>query len=120
MRLVQLVFPGVMPGLILLFVACQPTSGDDLGEAVQVAIRKVEASIVRLRVIGGEQSIDGDAVRSLDTTGIVISEDGEILTSQFRQLQKYLQVSSEASKKLLYNINSQNFLPPAPVGVAEA
>ena len=83
MRLVQLVFPGVMPGLILLFLACQPTSGDDLGEAVQVAIRKVEASIVRLRVIGGEQSIDGDAVRSLDTTGIVISEDGEILTSQF-------------------------------------
>lgn len=72
-----------MLGLMLPVLSCQPTPGDDLGEAVQAAIRKVEPSIVRLRVIGGEQSIDGDAVRSLVTTGIVISEDGEILTSQF-------------------------------------
>ena len=72
-----------MLGLMLPVLSCQPTLGDDLGEAVQAAIRRVEPSIVRLRVIGGEQSIDGDAVRSLVTTGIVISEDGEILTSQF-------------------------------------
>ena len=72
-----------MLGLMLPVLSCPPTPGDDLGEAVQAAIRKVEPSIVRLRVIGGEQSIDGDAVRSLVTTGIVISEDGEILTSQF-------------------------------------
>ena len=56
---------------------------DELGSAVQAAIQKVEPSIVRLRVIGGEQSIDGDSVKSLVTTGVVISEDGEILTSQF-------------------------------------
>lgn len=72
-----------MLGLMLSMLFCQPTPGDELGEAVQAAIRKVEPSIVRLRVIGGEQSIDGDAVSSLVTTGIVISEDGEILTSQF-------------------------------------
>ncbi|MEJ7591651.1 MAG: S1C family serine protease [Planctomycetaceae bacterium] len=76
-------FNCVMLGLMLIVLACQRTSADDLGQAVQAAIRKVEPSIVRLRVIGGEQSIDGDAVRSLVTTGIVISEDGEILTSQF-------------------------------------
>ena len=72
-----------MLGLTLPLLACQSASSDDLGKAVQAAIRKVEPSIVRLRVIGGEQSIDGDAVQSLVTTGIVISEDGEILTSQF-------------------------------------
>ena len=76
-------FNCVMPGLMLLVLPCQLASGDDLGQAIQAAIRKVEPSIVRLRVIGGEQSIDGDAVQSLVTTGIVISEDGEILTSQF-------------------------------------
>ena len=76
-------FSGVLLGLMLPLLVCPPTSGDDLGQAVQAAIRKVEPSIVRLRVIGGEQSIDGDAVSSLVTTGIVISEDGEILTSQF-------------------------------------
>lgn len=43
----------------------------------------MEPSIVRLRVIGGEQSIDGDG-KLLVTTGVVISEDGEILTSQLR------------------------------------
>ena len=76
-------FPCIMLGLMLPLLACHSASGDDLGQAVQAAIRKVEPSIVRLRVIGGEQSIDGDAVQSLVTTGIVISADGEILTSQF-------------------------------------
>ncbi|MEI6539945.1 MAG: serine protease, partial [Planctomycetota bacterium] len=76
-------FRCIMLGLMLPLLACHSASGDDLGQAVQAAIRKVETSIVRLRVIGGEQSIDGDAVQSLVTTGIVISADGEILTSQF-------------------------------------
>ena len=76
-------FRCIMLGLMLPLLACHSASGDDLGQAVQAAIRKVEPSIVRLRVIGGEQSIDGDAVQSLVTTGIVISADGEILTSQF-------------------------------------
>lgn len=76
-------FLWIMLGLMLPLLACHSASGDDLGQAVQAAIRKVEPSIVRLRVIGGEHSIDGDAVQSLVTTGIVISADGEILTSQF-------------------------------------
>ena len=76
-------FSCVMLGLMLPLLPCQSVSSDDLGQAVQTAIRKVEPSIVRLRVIGGEQTIDGDVVQSLVTTGIVISEDGEILTSQF-------------------------------------
>ncbi len=72
--------------LCLILLSLTPgsrASADELGNAVKAAMRKVEPSIVRLRVIGGEQSVDGDAVTSLVTTGIVISEDGEILTSQF-------------------------------------
>ncbi len=68
---------------VLLLLVCQSVFGSDLGKEVQTAVRKVDPSIVRLQVIGGEQLIDGDAVTSLVTTGIVISEDGEILTSQF-------------------------------------
>jgi S1-C subfamily serine protease len=69
--------------LLLLHPNHSASAADELGAAVQAAIQKVEPSIVRLRVIGGEQSIDGDSVKSLVTTGVVISEDGEILTSQF-------------------------------------
>lgn len=69
--------------LLLLLQTNHSATADELGSAVQAAIEKVEPSIVRLRIIGGEQSIDGDSVKSLVTTGIVISEDGEILTSQF-------------------------------------
>ncbi|MEZ6035048.1 MAG: serine protease [Planctomycetaceae bacterium] len=69
--------------LMLPVLACGQALGDDLGDAVQAAIAKVEPSVVRLRVIGGEQAVDGDTVASLVTTGIVISKEGEILTSQF-------------------------------------
>ncbi len=56
---------------------------DELGDAVRAAVKQVEPCVVRLRVIGGEQSVDGDTVNSLVTTGVVISDKGEILTSQF-------------------------------------
>ena len=53
----------IMLALMLPLLTSPPICGDDLGQAVQAAIQKVEPSIVRLRVIGGEQSIDGDAVQ---------------------------------------------------------
>jgi S1-C subfamily serine protease len=56
---------------------------DELGDLVRQAVQKVDPSIVRLRVIGGEQSIDGERVSSLVTTGVVISNTGDIITSQF-------------------------------------
>ncbi len=56
---------------------------DDLGDAVRAATSKADPSIVRLRVIGGEQIIDGEKVTSLVTTGIVINAEGDALTSQF-------------------------------------
>lgn len=54
-----------------------------LGQQLKAASRLAESSVVRVRVIGGEQQIDGDAVNSLVTTGVVVSDTGEILTSAF-------------------------------------
>ena len=55
----------------------------DAGTVTRQAVEKVQAAVVRLRVIGGQQVVDGEAVNSLVTTGLVISEAGEILTSSF-------------------------------------
>ena len=54
-----------------------------LGEQLKAATRIAETSVVRLRVIGGETQIDGESVNSLITSGVVISESGEVLTSAF-------------------------------------
>lgn len=67
----------------VLLIALPLVRADELGDAVRAATAKADASIVRLRVIGGEQVIDGEKVTSLVTTGVVISADGDILTSQF-------------------------------------
>lgn len=70
--------------ITLFTLVLTPTSqADDLGEAVRTATAKADPSIVRLRVIGGEQIIDGEKVTSLVTTGIVINAQGDALTSQF-------------------------------------
>lgn len=66
-----------------ILFALAPVRADELGDAVRAATAKADPSIVRLRVIGGEQIIDGEKVTSLVTTGVVISADGDILTSQF-------------------------------------
>lgn len=75
----------VFAGLSILAAASCSSSvqADELGQAVRAAVQTADASIVRLRVIGGEQSVDGDKVSSLVTTGVVISDVGEILTSEF-------------------------------------
>lgn len=64
------------------FTAPNLVCGDELGQATRAAIQKSASSIVRIRVIG---SSGGDEleVSSQVTTGVVISEDGEILTSVF-------------------------------------
>ncbi len=69
--------------IALVVLSTIPSWADELGNAVRTAVGKTDASVVRLRVIGGESSVDGDKVNSLVTTAVVISEAGEILTSQF-------------------------------------
>lgn len=73
----------------LLTAACHltghpPTAmGDELGEIVRQAVQRVDPSVVRLRPIGTAQTTDGGVTASMPTTGVVISEQGEILTSAF-------------------------------------
>jgi len=76
-------FPAAAAILLTIALSLSPVRADELGTAVRAAVSQVEPSIVRLRVIGGEQSVDGDTVSSLVTTGVVVSGNGEILTSQF-------------------------------------
>lgn len=75
----------VFAGLSVLAVASTSLriQADELGQAVRAAVRSADSSVVRLRVIGGEQSVDGDKISSLVTTGVVVSNAGEILTSEF-------------------------------------
>ncbi len=73
----------VFSTLVSAILFSSASQADDLGNAVRAAVKQVEPCVVRLRVIGGEQSVDGDKISSLVTTGVVISDKGEILTSQF-------------------------------------
>ncbi len=77
----RLIFAFLSAFAVALTSSC--IQADELGQAVRAAVQSVDASVVRLRVIGGEQSVDGDKVSSLVTTGVVISGTGEILTSEF-------------------------------------
>jgi serine protease Do len=56
--------------------------GDELGDAVRAAVSRVEPSIVRLLPAGSNANDDTPLSVSM-STGIVISEKGEILTSAF-------------------------------------
>ncbi len=56
---------------------------DPLGETVRAVTQQVDASVVRLRPIGGTFSADSGLPGAAPTTGLVISENGEILTSAF-------------------------------------
>lgn len=74
----------LLAAVITLWLSiCGPQSrADELGEAVQAAVQRVDPFVVRLRPVGSAGSADG--VRpNAPTTGLVISTAGEILTSAF-------------------------------------
>jgi S1-C subfamily serine protease len=76
-----LITPALLATVFITATAAE--TSDELGVAVRAAVAAVNPSVVRLRVIGGERTVDGEKVTSLVTTGLVASESGEILTSQF-------------------------------------
>lgn len=74
--------------LIALLVVILPLSASlapaqDAGEQIRAAVSRAAKSVVRIRVIGGEQTVDGNTVSSLTTSGIVLSDSGQILSSSF-------------------------------------
>ena len=81
---------GLVAALVCLLHCGHVTANDEASlpsnadrDTVSRSVSAVSDSVVRVRVIGGQQDIDGQPVQSLVTTGIVISESGEILTSAF-------------------------------------
>ncbi len=66
-------------------VTMQPAgaAADELGPAVQNVLRQIDPCIVRLRMVGSSQAADGPVAATAPSTGLVISDAGEILTSEF-------------------------------------
>ncbi|MEQ9408780.1 MAG: PDZ domain-containing protein [Fuerstiella sp.] len=72
-------------GLLCLFLlgsASGSAHADPLSEAVRSAMAKAGPSVVRIRTIGTPDGEEG-LVSSQVTTGVVISEQGDVLTSVF-------------------------------------
>ena len=82
--------PWIQLAVLLLSACTQLATADetpaDAASDATVITRAVSAaadSVVRIRVIGGRQTVDGQAVQSLVTTGLTLTATGEILTSSF-------------------------------------
>lgn len=63
------------------------TADDELGlleeAAFRRAVARIDASLVRIETIGGLDRLSGSLEAATTTTGLVVSPDGEILTSAF-------------------------------------
>jgi S1-C subfamily serine protease len=83
----------LLAGLIAALALLQPSQAEDLNElkqqAVKAAVKKVAPSVVMIETSGGTEIITagpkGAKIRSGNgpTSGIVVSEDGYIITSAF-------------------------------------
>lgn len=56
--------------------------------AMQAAVKNVSDSVVRIETVGGLEKVGKVLVSSAPTTGLVISEDGYIVSSAFNFIQK--------------------------------
>jgi serine protease Do len=65
---------------------------DDLGEqqqrAVKAAVAKIAPSVVRIETFGGAERVEDVAIGAGPTTGLVVSEDGFIVSSAFHFVQQ--------------------------------
>lgn len=83
----------VLCGSTATFCAsAQEAASDSLASAEEVAIRSavqhVADSVVQIRTIGGLEEVEGAVLASGPTTGLVISQDGWIVSSSFNFLQQ--------------------------------
>ncbi|MDP6723298.1 MAG: trypsin-like peptidase domain-containing protein, partial [Pirellulaceae bacterium] len=80
--------------LLLAVASYVPDSGadDDLIEleerALQAAVAKVAPSVVRIETFGGLERVGKFIVGDGPTTGLVVSEDGYVISSAFNFVQK--------------------------------
>jgi serine protease Do len=113
-------------------------SADQLTDAVQSAVASAEPAIVRIRTIGA-RSAEGETGLTSVTTGVVISEDGAILTSAFAlqgnpqavlvespngtRVQASVVATDHLRKLVLLQASEGRFTPPmllAPAGEVRA
>ena len=59
----------------------------DEGRAIQAAAKRVAPSVVKIETFGGLETVGNQLVGTGPTTGVVVSEDGYILSSAFNFIQ---------------------------------
>ncbi|MBI1903344.1 MAG: PDZ domain-containing protein [Planctomycetia bacterium] len=79
-----------------LLLAYSALAQDDLDEqveaAVKEAVKKVAPSVVRIETVGGLENVGGVLFGTGPTTGLVVSEDGLVVSSAFNFAQKPSQI----------------------------
>lgn len=112
------------------------TAQDDLEsqeeQAIKAAADRVAPSVVRIETFGGLESVGGQLVADGPTTGLVVSEDGYVISSAFNFVQKPSSIlvqlpgggkraaaeivaRDNARMLVLLKVNADEKLPVAPV-----
>ena len=68
---------------VLVASVSQAAAQDDLGDDIRHAVARVAPAVVRIRVVGTAETSGAGTISSRVTTGVVVSADGEVLTSAF-------------------------------------
>jgi serine protease Do len=87
-RLGGLVLLGILLGPVLSPVQAQQDLRDLEAQAVRAAVSQVSPSVVRIETFGGLERVDGRVVGVGPTTGLVVSEQGHIISSAFNFIQR--------------------------------
>ena len=70
-----------------LLSPCFTAGQEDLSgleeQAMRQAVQNIASSVVRLETLGGVEQVEGQLLGSGPTTGVIVSEDGYILSSAF-------------------------------------
>src|SRR5262245_116004 len=83
--------------IVALFVAvslplAQLVAQDDLGEqeeaAIRAAVEKVAPSVVKIETVGGLERVGRVLVNVGPTTGLVVGEEGYVISSAFNFIQQ--------------------------------
>ncbi|MGE0535656.1 MAG: PDZ domain-containing protein [Pirellulales bacterium] len=88
----RLAIAGAIAMVLLILAAAGLRAADNLEqleqEALAAAVDRVAASVVRIDTVGGRQRVGDAMVGAGPTTGLVVSEDGFIVSSAFHFAQK--------------------------------
>ncbi|QDT38134.1 PDZ domain-containing protein [Stratiformator vulcanicus] len=130
----------ILPALAATLIAIAGSSdAEDVVEleeqAFKSAVAAVAPSLVRIRTVGGRDVVGGQVAGSGPTTGIVVSDDGYIVTSTFNFAAEPTSILVElvdgrqlAAKKIaddksrmltLLKVDAENLIPAEPAEISE-